>query len=138
MAILRAKDDSRTASRKPEKSISSKPAGKRLTVVLGGKTIARTTRALLYHESGHDPLYYIPRKDVKIEVLQRSDRKSYCPYKGDAVWWNVRVGDRVVADGAWSYPDIYDDYSPEIEGYIGFYGDKMDAYLIDELETATE
>src|SRR5690242_17808165 len=79
--------------------------GKRIRVLLNGETIVDSTHTQLVSESGLQPCYYIPRADVRAEVLEPSDRHTRCPKKGEASYHTVRVGDRVEEAVAWYYPE---------------------------------
>jgi uncharacterized protein (DUF427 family) len=63
---------------------------RRVRVLFGGETVADSKRVKLMHEQGHLPVYYFPRSDVRMDLT------TYCPFKGDASYWSVRVGDSVV------------------------------------------
>src|SRR3712207_1066545 len=74
-------------------------------VMLGGETIADSKRVKLLHETGHLPVYYFPIEDVRMDLLEESDHTTYCPFKGGASYWSVRVGDKVAENAVWSYPE---------------------------------
>jgi uncharacterized protein (DUF427 family) len=100
---------------------------RRVRVMFGGETIADSKRAKLLHETGHLPIYYFPEEDVRMDLLEESDHTTYCPFKGDASYWSVRVGDNVSENAVWSYPDPIDS-APPLAGYLAFYWSKMDAW----------
>ena len=106
---------------------------RRVRVMLGGETIADSRRAKLLHETGHLPVYYFPEEDVRMELLEESDHTTYCPFKGDASYWSVRVGDKVAENAVWSYPEPIDS-APPIAGYLAFYWNKMDHWYEEEEE----
>src|SRR5919202_438615 len=66
---------------------------RRVRVMLGGEAIADSKRAKLLHESGHLPVYYFPKEDIRMYLLQESEYTTSCPFKGEASYWSVRVGD---------------------------------------------
>jgi uncharacterized protein (DUF427 family) len=109
------------------------PTPKRIRVVVGGETIADSSRAMLLHESGQQPIYYFPPDDVRSEFLQPSDRHTHCPKKGDASYHTIRVGDQVVEAGAWYYPDPLEG-APPIKDLIAFYFNRMDRWLEEDEE----
>ena len=80
----------------PGRALYLEPTPKRIRVVVGGETIADSRRAMLLHESGHQPIYYFPPEDVRSDVLEPSDRHTHCPKKGDASYHTIRVGPNVV------------------------------------------
>src|SRR5207248_868237 len=89
----------------PGTALYLEPTPKRIRVVVGGETIADSRRAMMLHESGHQPVYYFPPADVRAEFLEPSDRVTRCPKKGKASYYTIRAGERVVEAGAWYYPD---------------------------------
>jgi uncharacterized protein (DUF427 family) len=100
---------------------------KRVRVVLDGETVADSRRAKLMHEAGLLPVYYFPREDVRMELLEESDHTTHCPFKGDASYWSVRVGERLVENAVWGYPEPIDS-CPPIAGLAAFYWNKMDEW----------
>jgi uncharacterized protein (DUF427 family) len=100
---------------------------RRVRVMLGGETVADSRRTKLMHETGHLPVYYFPREDVRMELLEESDHTTHCPFKGEASYWSVKVGDKVSENAVWGYPEPIDS-APPIAGYVAFYWNKMDAW----------
>jgi uncharacterized protein (DUF427 family) len=117
----------------PGKALYLEPTPKRIRVVVGGETIADSRRAMLLHESGHQPIYYFPPEDVRSELLEPSDRHTRCPKKGEASYHTIRAGSQVVEAGAWYYPDPLPD-APPIKDLIAFYWDRMDQWLEEDEE----
>ena len=99
-------------------------------IEIDGEVIADTTRALALEETRCPTRYYLPRQDVRFERLSPTATHTHCPYKGDASYWSVRVGDRVVEDAAWSYDDPLPQRE-DIRGYLSFYPSRVDAFLVD-------
>jgi uncharacterized protein (DUF427 family) len=106
---------------------------KRVRVVLGDETVADSRRAKLLHEAGLLPVYYFPQEDVRMELLEESEHTTHCPFKGDASYWSVRVGERVAENAVWSYPQPIDS-CPPIAGYLAFYWQEMDAWYEEDEE----
>ena len=100
---------------------------RRVRVEFNGETIADSRRVKLLHETGHLPIYYFPREDVRMDLLEESDHATHCPFKGDASYWSVKVGDKVAKNAVWGYPEPLDP-SPPLSGLVAFYWDKMDAW----------
>lgn len=107
------------------------PVRERLRVVLGGRTIADTTRGLRVLETSHAPNYYFPPADIAPDALERAERASFCEWKGRAHYYTVRSGDRVVRDAAWGYDNPHAAFAP-ITGYVAFYAGQMDACYVDD------
>ncbi|HEV8021756.1 MAG TPA: DUF427 domain-containing protein [Candidatus Lustribacter sp.] len=104
----------------------------RVRVLSGGQVIADTVRALTLRESDYSPVQYIPRADVAIQLLARTDNATYCPYKGDAAYYSIPdAGERAV-NAVWTYEAPYPAVE-QIKGYLAFYPDRVDAI---ELTTA--
>jgi uncharacterized protein (DUF427 family) len=110
------------------------PSSKRVRVVVAGEVIADSRQPFLLHESGHQPIYYFPPRDVRSDVLEASDRVTHCPKKGDASYYTIRVGDRLVDAGAWYYPKLIEGAPPELEGMIAFYWNRVDRWLEEDEE----
>jgi uncharacterized protein (DUF427 family) len=102
----------------------------RIRVVLGGTIVAETTRALTLREADHPPVFYVPRADVALDLFDRTDRRSRCPYKGQATYYRVTAGGLERRDAAWSYEAPLA-AAQEIAGHIAFDPRKVDA--IEEL-----
>jgi uncharacterized protein (DUF427 family) len=117
----------------PGTALYLEPTPKRIRVMLGGETIADSRRAVLLQESGLQPVYYFPPTDVRLDLFESTDKHTHCPKKGDASYYTIRVGDRVVENGAWYYPEPLDG-APPIDDLIAFYWNKMDGWLEEDEE----
>ncbi|MFY0611293.1 MAG: DUF427 domain-containing protein [Hyphomicrobiaceae bacterium] len=104
---------------------------KRMRAVFNGQTIADSGDVLVLHETNYPPVYYFPRDDVVMQYLQPVDHLTHCPFKGDASYWLLNVGERQVANAAWSYPQPYDE-AAVVKDHIAFYWDKIDAWFEDD------
>jgi uncharacterized protein (DUF427 family) len=105
------------------------PTPRRVRVMVGEETIADSRRAFLLHESGLQPIYYFPPDDVRLDLFEPTDHHTRCPKKGVASYYTIRVGDRVVENGAWFYPEAIESAPAHLEGLIAFYFDRMDRWL---------
>ena len=85
------------------------PCGKRVQVVFAGETIADSMETLLLHETRLPQVYYFPRKDVRMDLLQRTDHRTHCPFKGNASYWTMAVGNQVAENAVWSYENPLQD-----------------------------
>ena len=106
--------------------LNVEPGGPRVQVTYKGEVIADSRDALRYEEPLFPPVYYIPRQDVKMELLERSNYESFSPHKGYASYFSIKNGPE---DAAWSYEDAYDKMRA-LEGRIAFYPDKVDSILV--------
>ncbi len=106
---------------------------RRVRAVFGGETVVDTRHAKLLHETGHLPVYYFPVEDVRQDLLERTDHSTHCPFKGDASYWSVRVGDRVAENAVWGYEEPMDS-APPLRDLVAFYFDAMDAWYEEDEE----
>ena len=110
----------------PDHPITVERNPKRVVVTFAGKVIADTTEALTLREAKYRPVQYIPRKDVDMDALTRSETTSYCPYKGDASYFGISVGGARSVDAIWTYETPYHPVA-EIKDHLAFYPDRVDA-----------
>src|SRR5437899_943832 len=80
-------------------------ASRQVKVSRDGVLLAETRRAKILFETGLPPRFYMPAEDVRTELLVPSSRKTVCAYKGSASYWSVQVGDRLIEDLVWAYPE---------------------------------
>lgn len=113
----------------PDHPISVERNSSRVLVSLAGRVIADTREALTLHEAHYPAVQYIPRKDVDMGQLARSDRTTYCPYKGDATYFSIRVGGERSIDAVWTYETPYAAVA-DIKDHLAFYSDRVDAIEI--------
>ena len=106
---------------------------RRVRVVLGGKTVAESDRVKMLHETGYLPTYYFPIEDVDRDLLEKTDHTTHCPFKGDATYWSVRVGEEVAENAVWGYPEPLES-SPIPENYVAFYFGAMDQWFEEDEE----
>jgi uncharacterized protein (DUF427 family) len=117
----------------PGRALYLDPTPKWIRVVFAGETIADSRRALLLHESGHQPVYYFPPEDVRADLLQPSPRHTRCPKKGEASYHTIKVRDEILDAGAWYYPDP----NPEaawLKDLIAFYFNRVDHWYEEDEE----
>jgi uncharacterized protein (DUF427 family) len=113
--------------------IWTEPYPRRVRAFLNGVVVADSTRALLLLEVRHLPVYYFPARDVRTDLLEPTDTSTHCPYKGDAAYWSVRVGDRLARDAVWSYQDPLPERT-DIKGYMAFSWNRVDAWFEEDDE----
>src|SRR5204862_4941032 len=86
-------------------SIQRNPA--RVVVSVAGRVIAETRNALTLRESDYSPVQYIPREDVDLSQLKRTDHATYCPYKGDCGYYSIPAGGKKSINAVWTYENSY-------------------------------
>ena len=97
----------------------------RVKVSFHGTVIADTTQALVLKEGPLPPANYIPRRDVQMTYLRRTDHSTHCPFKGNAAYFSVRVGDQTADNAVWTYETPLDSVA-EIKDCLSFYVEKLD------------
>jgi uncharacterized protein (DUF427 family) len=109
----------------PDHPITIAPNPKKVRVVFAGQVIAESDRALSLKEASYPPVQYIPREDVRMDLLQRVSHATHCPYKGDAAYYSIAVDDKTAANAVWTYEQAYPAVAP-IETHLAFYPDRVD------------
>ncbi len=115
----------------PRHRIFFEPYPRRLRGRIGDRVVVDTLGAHLLHETAIPPVAYVPLADVDASLLTRTDTRTHCPFKGDASYWSVTVGDRTVEDALWGYEDPLPD-AAWLHGYGAFYWDRVDAWFVEE------
>ena len=115
-------------------SIQRNPA--RVVVSVAGHVVADTRSALTLREADYSPVQYIPREDVDLSQLERTDHATYCPYKGDCGYYSIPAGGRKSVNAVWSYEDPYPAVA-QIKGHVAFYPDRVDE-IAEQLPTTPE
>lgn len=87
----------------------------------GDAVVAETVASLLVDEQDHGLVFYFPRDDVRLDLLEPTEDRSRCPFKGNASYWRLAGDDQPVA---WSYEEPYPQVA-EIAGYVAFYQDRV-------------
>jgi len=108
----------------PDHPITIEPHPGRVTVQIGARTIADTINALALRENHYPSVFYIPRTDVDMALLERSDHVSYCPYKGEASYYSLPPTVDNAANAVWTYETPYAAVAA-IEGHLAFYPDRV-------------
>jgi uncharacterized protein (DUF427 family) len=114
-----------THPRDPHKRVDILATSRRVHVELDGVELADSTHGHVLFETGLPPRWYLPKLDVRMELLVPTDTVSHCPYKGQAHYWAARIGDRLVKDVAWSYASPLPE-SQKIIGMVCFYNERVD------------
>ena len=107
----------------PDHPITIEKNPHRVRIVLGGFIVAETTEALTLREATLPDVFYIPRKDVRMDLLDPTNHRTHCPYKGDASYFTATAGGLVRDNAAWSYEDPYDEHQA-LKDRLAFYDDK--------------
>lgn len=110
----------------PDHPITITANPKRVIVSVGGRVVADSRNAWTLHEASYPPIQYIPRCDVTMSLLVRTDHVTYCPYKGDCAYYSIPAGGERSINAGWTYEHPYAAVS-EIADHVAFYPDRVDA-----------
>lgn len=116
--------------------ITITPANRHVEVRLGGVLLAASDRAVLLKETGLPARYYLPREDVRADLLRPTATHTTCPFKGQASYWSAEAGGEVHEDIVWSYQDPIPE-AAGITGLLCFYNDRVDLTVSEERPAAT-
>ena len=110
---------------KPEHRVDLLPERKRVRVSFGGAVIADSSAAIRVEETGHEPVHYVPEKDIRLDLLQPTAHQTYCPFKGDCSYWTIAVDGKRSENAVWGYRTPYDEANG-LAGHYAFYKSRVD------------
>ena len=110
----------------PDHPITIAPNPARVVVSVAGRVIADTKAALTLREATYPPVHYIPRRDVDMALLQRTDHATYCPYKGECAYYGIPLGGKRSVNAVWTYENPFTAVA-EIKDHLAFYPDRVEA-----------
>ena len=110
----------------PDHPISITPSNRRIVVKVAGQAIADTRSALSLQESSYPAVLYIPRDDVDMSKLQRTQHTTYCPYKGDCSYYSIPSGGDKAVNAVWTYEHPYAPVA-SIKEHLAFYPARVDS-----------
>jgi uncharacterized protein (DUF427 family) len=114
------------------------PVPETVKVVFGGVVIAESDRVYRVLETSHPPVYHIAQTDIEMDYLKPNPHRTYCEFKGQAVYWDLEVGDNRSPLAAWSYPQPNPAFAA-IKDHLAFYASRVDeAYVGEEKVMAQE
>ncbi len=109
------------------------PFPRRVRAEFAGSTVLDTIAGALLHESNMLAKLYVPKADVDMSLLEATDHTTHCPFKGDAAYWSLRVGDRVAENAVWGYPHPIA-AAPWLGDRVSFYWDRLDHWYDEDEE----
>jgi uncharacterized protein (DUF427 family) len=109
------------------------PFPRRVRAEVAGEVVLDSERAMLLHETAILPRLYVPMDDVRADLLERTDTRTHCPFKGDASYWSVRAGDRVVRDAFWGYEEPNAE-AAWLRGLVAPYPERLDRWFDEDEE----
>jgi len=108
-------------------------SSRHVQVVVDGTTVADSRRPRLLFETGLPTRYYLPKLDVRLDLLIPTATQTRCPYKGKAMYWSLRIGDHEYKDVVWSYSPPLPECT-RIDNLVAFYNEKVDILIDGELQ----
>jgi len=108
----------------PDHPITITQNPRRVRVTAGDIVIAETSKALTLKEAKYPAVQYVPREDANMALLERTDRTTHCPYKGDASYYSVKADGKTLDNAIWTYETPFPAMT-EISGHLAFYPDKV-------------
>lgn len=115
----------------PDHPITIEPAKRRWRAAFAGHVIADSDDAMILREGSYPPVIYFPRDKVAMEYMSRTDRKTHCPYKGDAGYYSVLMDGQWAENALWTYEEPFPAME-QIRGRLAFYTDKIEVYEVDD------
>jgi uncharacterized protein (DUF427 family) len=113
----------------PDHRVQEQRLDRRVQVEVNGQLVADSTDVIMVQEDENPVRYYFPRRDVKMGLLERSDTKTECPFKGEARYFTLQAGGEQHHDVVWSYEDPYEEHR-DLEDRVAFYEEKLPKFAI--------
>ena len=110
--------------------LTLEPCDRRIRVEFGGESIVDSNRALVMHETRLAPVYYFPRDDVRMDLMEKTGHRTHCPFKGNASYWTLKAGGKAATNVVWGYEEPYDE-AEGVRDCVAFFWDAMDAWFED-------
>jgi uncharacterized protein (DUF427 family) len=114
--------------RDPYTRVDTVHSSRHVRIEVDGQVVAESNRPVLLYETGLPTRYYIPKLDVRMDLLEATHTVTHCPYKGDASYWSLKIGDKTYKDFVWGYPRPIPEI-PKIENLLCFYNEKVDLFV---------
>ena len=109
----------------PDHPITIERNAHRIVVTVAGRVVADTRDALTLREASYPAVQYVPRKDVDMALLERTDHITYCAYKGDCAYYSIPAGGERSINAVWTYEEPYAAVAA-IKDHVAFYPDRVD------------
>ena len=110
----------------PDHPITIERNPNRVVVTVASRVVADTRDAITLREAGYPAVHYVPRNDVDMALLERTEHATYCPYKGDCSYFSIPLGGNRSANAVWTYEVPYPAVTL-IKDHLAFYADRVDA-----------
>lgn len=120
-------------ARDPYTRVDVLNSSRHVRVEYAGQLLAESRRPRLLFETHLPTRYYLPKQDVRMDLLEPTSTLTRCPYKGEARYWSLRLGERLISDLVWSYPYPIPEI-PKIENLLCFFNEQVDITVDGELQ----
>ena len=108
----------------PGRTLNYKPIERKIEVIFNNKIIASSNMFILLEEENYAPVMYVPRDGLFFKFMENTQHSSYCPFKGKASYWNIKVCENKIENAVWSYSDPFDE-ALIIKNHFAFYSGKV-------------
>ncbi len=109
----------------PDYRVDLEPDSRHVRIRVAGELVADSRGTLVVRETKHEPVIYFPPQDIRFERLDPTSHQTFCPFKGEASYWTIRAGDRVVENAVWSYEHPFAEVAG-LKDYLAFYADRVE------------
>lgn len=109
----------------PDHHVDLEDSPARVRATFNGEIIADSIQTVVVRETEHNPVVYFPRHDVRFDFLEPTDHETFCPFKGEASYWTLRVGERVEENVVWSYEAPFQEVAG-LKELVAFYPDRVE------------
>ena len=124
-------------ARDPYKRVDAIGSSRHVRVFIGDEVVAESRNTVAVFETGLPTRYYFPLQDVNAKLLKPSTTLTSCPYKGQARYCSVQVGDELHKDVVWFYPTPIPEI-PKIAGLLAFYQERVTRFEVDGVPVSGE
>ena len=108
----------------------AEPSSRRIRIEHRGVLVADTRQAVRTLETSHPPSWYLPPADLTLDLLRRSERRSFYEWKGHAIYWHLAIGDELLQDVTWSYPEPTPAFTA-LRDHVAFYAGPLNRCTVD-------
>ncbi len=109
----------------PDHTVDLIKSDKHVRIIFNGEVVADSDRTIIVDEAGYSKVYYFPRSEVRMDYMQRTNQGTYCPFKGEASYYTLSVGNKNQENAVWTYEEPYDEVK-ELKNYLAFYANRVD------------
>lgn len=117
-------------ARDPYTRVDAIPSTRHIQIIIDGIIVADSKQPVIVYETGLTPRYYLPKEDIRFDLLTPTETSTRCPYKGNASYWSITVNGKIYKDVVWAYKKPLSEVH-EIAGLLSFYHELVDTIQVD-------